>query len=243
MNITNTRCYLSLLFSIATGILTTQAVAESLNVNGNATINGNLDLINNQIHNLGAPSNPQDAATKAYVDALNPTRVISLPVETAVINNDAAYELHGGGDLSGMAFPNSGFPRFSTGFTLPFDYTDGDDIKVYITWGNSRFNAISCGVRLRSNGVTAFRPNTHWIYQNGVFTGDINYDGSEVTLAMPDTPEQIRQTLMTIPGTTTSNIPIYQPGDNIVIRLARDSNDSTDTCTGKLYILAMYATY
>lgn len=170
-------------------------------------------------------------------------RFISLPVETAVINNGASYELNGGADLSGMAFPDSGFPRFSTGFSLPPDYAEGTDIVVRITWGNSAFNATSCGVRLRSNGVSAFRPNVSPIYSEGVFTGDINFSGSEVTLAMPTASGQIRQTIMTIPGTDSLSNPRYKAGDNIVWRLARDDGDIADTCVGKLFILGINATY
>ncbi len=169
-------------------------------------------------------------------------RFISLPVETAVIINDAVYELNGGGDLSGMALPNLAIPRFATGFSLPPDYIPGTDIVVYITWGNSRFNATNCGIRLRSNGVSAFRPNSYPIYENGVFTGSSYYDGSRITLTMPSESEQIRQTIMTIEGSNhTGNL--YQSGDNLMMLIARDGNATADTCTGKIFILGMYATY
>jgi hypothetical protein len=114
---------------------------------------------------------------------------------------------------------------------------------VRITWGNSRYDATSCGVRLRSNGVSAFRANVNPIYNNGVFTGSTYYDGTEITLEMPDTSEQIRQTIMTIPGSDSSDNALYQAGDNIVLRLARESDHAEDTCTGKLFILGMNATY
>ncbi len=170
-------------------------------------------------------------------------RFISLPVETAVINNGASYELNGGGDLSGMAFPNGGFPRFSTGFSLPPDYAVGTDIIVRITWGNSRFNATNCGVRLRANGVSAFRPSTSPIYGNFSFPESTYYDGTEITLDMPSSSEQIGQTMAIISGKDNLENNIFQPGDNLVLRLARDDGDVQDTCTGKLFILGMNATY
>jgi hypothetical protein len=111
------------------------------------------------------------AAQSSTVGATLIPRFISLPVETAVINNDASYELHGGADLSGMAFPDSGFPRFSTDFSLPPDYAERMDIVVPNTWGNSQFNATSCGVRLRANGVSAFRPDVNPNYSNGFLPG------------------------------------------------------------------------
>jgi len=170
-------------------------------------------------------------------------KFISLPVETAVINNGASYEINGGADLSGMAFPNSGFPRFSTGFSLPPDYIPGKDIVVYITWGNSYFDATDCGIRLRSNAVSVYRPNVQQIFTYGVFTGSDYYDGSRITLTMPSVPNEIRQTVMTVEGKNIQGDTLYEPGDNIVIRIARDDSDSSDTCLGKLFILGMYATY
>ena len=183
------------------------------------------------------------AAPDGGIQATLIPRFISLPVETAVINNGAAYELNGGGDLSGMAFPNSGFPRFSTGFTLPPDYAEGTDIIVRITWGNSRFNATDCGVRLRANGVSAFRPGHGPIYSNGVFEDSNYWDGSQITLTMPSVSEQIDQTIMTISGADSLDNPRYEAGDNLVFRLAREDDDTADTCTGKLFVLGMDATY
>lgn len=185
----------------------------------------------------------QDKVVVVPLGSKSGEKFISLPVEFAVINNGAVYELNGGADLSGMALPNSGFPRFSTGFSLPPDYKPGSDIVVYITWGNSYFNATNCGVRLRSNGVSAFRPNVHPVYTNGVFTGSDYYDGSEITLTMPSVSMEIRQTVMTIEGKNTTGNALYMPGDNIVMRIARDDTDLSDTCIGKLFILGMYATY
>jgi hypothetical protein len=170
-------------------------------------------------------------------------KFISLPVETAVINNGAAYEINGGADLSGMAFPNSGFPRFSTGFSLPPNYIPGGDIVVYITWGNSSSDATNCGVRLRANGVSAFRPNVNPLYTNGVFTGSDYFDGSRITLTMPSVSQEIHQTIMTIKGKNTIGDTLFEPGDNIVMRIAREDTDSLDTCLGKLFILGLYATY
>ena len=170
-------------------------------------------------------------------------RFISLPVETAVINNGASYEINGGGDLSGMAFPDNSFPRFSTGFSLPPDYAVGTDITVRITWGNSRRDAINCGVRLRANGVSAFRPSTRPIYSNMTFVDSNYYDGTEHTLDMPSSGEQVGQAIAIIPGKDHTETARYQPGDNLILRLARDDGDVQDTCTGKLFILGMDATY
>jgi len=74
-------------FAIIACLTSAQLLAGSLNVQGNATINGDLDVVNHRITNAADPVSGQDVATKSYVDnqsgnadraSLNPARVALL---------------------------------------------------------------------------------------------------------------------------------------------------------------------
>lgn len=52
--------------------------SEALSVTGSSYLNGALDMVTHQIHNVVDPSSAQDAATKNYVDTLAPT-VSAIP--------------------------------------------------------------------------------------------------------------------------------------------------------------------
>jgi|GEM_PF-5330489 len=165
-------------------------------------------------------------------------RVIGLPLEFATAFDGAVWELNGGGDLSGMALPNSSLPRFAVGFTLPPDYVAGDDLVLRIVWGNSQFNATSCGFVLWANGISAFRANAAPVYGGGQFP-----NGSDmITLEAPSSGGQIRETTLSIAG-QTGGTRWYQPGDMVSVLIARRSSDAADTCTGKLFVLGAAVTY
>ena len=94
-------------------------------------------------------------------------------------------------------------------------------------------------MRLEVNRVDAYRPDTPRLYPRGVFSNN-----SEIlVLAMPSIGGQIRGLVMTIPGTTSTDTPLYMPGDGIVVKLARRANDAQDTCVGDLFILSMSASF
>jgi DNA-binding beta-propeller fold protein YncE len=68
-------------------LMSGQLLAGSLNVQGNGTINGDLDVVSHRIMNVADPVSNQDVATKSYVDnqsgnagkvSLNPDRVALL---------------------------------------------------------------------------------------------------------------------------------------------------------------------
>jgi hypothetical protein len=177
---------------------------------------------------------PQAEATQS---TLIP-RFLSLPPEFATLHPGASYELNGGGDVSGLVLPNSGFPRYSVGFSLPPDYAPGTDMIVRIIWSNSRFNATSCGFVLWNNGLVAYRPNASRIFGSAVFPNGLE----TITLAAPSTSEQVRSTTLTIRGSSGGSA-IYQPGDALSLLITRRTDDAPDTCTGKLFIVGMDVTY
>lgn len=168
-------------------------------------------------------------------------RFISLAPEFAQLFNDAAYEINGGGDLGGVALPNTGFPRFAVGFTLPPDYAPGTDLTMRILWGNSRNNAIVCGFVLWNNGVIAYRPDQSAYAHIGVATFPGGAD--KITLVTPSTSEQVRVTTLTIAGQDSGGGARYQPGDAFSVMIARRVDDAPDTCTGKMFILGLDVTY
>jgi hypothetical protein len=169
-------------------------------------------------------------------------RFISLAPEFAQLLNGAAYELNGGGDLSGLVLPgNEVIPRFAVGFSLPPDYAPGTDIELRLLWGNSRFNAITCGFRMWVNGVSRFRPDGPPYYSSSYAT--FPNDQDEITLLAPDITEQVRATTVTLAGKNLGGNDIYQPGDAISVLLARRASDANDTCTGKMFILGLDVTY
>ncbi len=169
-------------------------------------------------------------------------RFMSLPAESATTLNGANYVLNGGGDLSGLALPgNQVIPRFAVGFTLPPDYAPGTDVVLRMTWGNSRYNAITCGFRMWVNGVSRFRadgppyyPAPYAVFPNGL---------DEITLLAPDTSEQIRATTITIAGQDSLGNDLHQPGDVFSVLIARRADDVNDTCAGTLYVLGLDMTY
>lgn len=169
-------------------------------------------------------------------------RFISLSPESATLLNGAVYELNGGGDLSGLVLPgNEVIPRFATGFAIPPDYAPGSDIELQMMWGNSRFNAITCGFRMQVNGVSRFRPDGPPYYMQTLATFPNGL--SEITLLAPDVTEQVRGTTVTIAGQDFGGNPIFQPGDAVSVLLARRADDTNDTCTGKMFVLGLHVTY
>ena len=169
-------------------------------------------------------------------------RFISLAPEAATLLNGATYELNGGGDLSGLVLPgNQVIPRFAVGFSLPPDYAPGTDIELRMMWGNSRFNAVTCGYRMWINGVSRFRPDGPPYYASGAVTFPNDLD--EITLLAPDVTEQVRVTTVTLAGQDFSNNNIYQSGDAISVLLARRADNANDTCAGKMFILGLDVTY
>lgn len=169
-------------------------------------------------------------------------RFISLSPESATLLNGAVYELNGGGDLSGLVLPgNQVIPRFAMGFSLPPDYAPGTDIELRMLWGNSRFNAITCGYRMWVNGVSRFRPDGPPYYSSSYATFPNDLD--EITLLAPDITEQVRGTTVTLAGQDFGGNDIYQPGDAISVLLARRADDANDTCDGKMFVLGLDVTY
>jgi hypothetical protein len=162
----------------------------------------------------------------------------SLPVESATALNGAVYELNGGGDLTGLVLPNTGFPRFAVGMTLPADFVPGTNVAIRIVWGNSRFNATSCGFRLESNSVIVHRPG------GGSRGGLATFPGGDsgIDLQAPAVSEQLSETTMTIAG-SSGGTPTLQPGDMLSLIINRRPDDPQDTCTGKLFILGAVATW
>lgn len=169
-------------------------------------------------------------------------RFISLAPEFATLLNGAVYEINGGGDLSGLVLPGDQIiPRFAFGFSLPPDYAPGTDLELQMMWGNSRFNAVTCGFRMQVNGVSRFRPDGPPYYLSTLATFPNGL--SEITLLAPDTTEQVRATTLTISGKDFSDNDIFQPGDAISIMLARRADDTNDTCAGKMFVLGLDVTY
>jgi hypothetical protein len=169
-------------------------------------------------------------------------RFISLSPESATLLNGAVYQLNGGSDLSGLVLPGDQIiPRFAIGFSLPPDYAPGSDIELRMLWGNSRFNAITCGFRMWINGVSRFRPDGPPAYNYNYATfpnGQV-----EITLLAPDVTEQVRGTTVTLAGQDSLGNDLYQPGDAISILLARRADDANDTCAGKMFVLGLDVTY
>jgi hypothetical protein len=180
----------------------------------------------------------KEIAVEADDISLGAPKVRALPVEFATALNGAVYELNGGGDLSGMVLGNAAFPRFAVGFTLPTDYVPGDDVVLRILWGNSRFNATSCGFAFWANGVSVFRENAPPSYPEGLFPNGQDL----ITLEAPDETEQIGQTTLTIAG-QPGDTPVFQPGDVFSVLIARRPDDVPDTCTGKLFVLGAEMSY
>jgi hypothetical protein len=169
-------------------------------------------------------------------------RFISLSPESATLLNGATYELNGGGDLSGLVLPGDQvIPRFAIGFSLPPDYAPGTNIELRMMWGNSRFNAITCGYRMWINGVSRFRPDGPPYYASSAAT--FPNDSDEITLLAPDVTEQVRATTVTLAGQDFGGNDIYQPGDAISVLLARRADDANDTCAGKMFVLGLDVTY
>jgi hypothetical protein len=180
----------------------------------------------------------KEIAVEADDIGLAAPKVRALPIESATALNGAVYELNGGGDLSGMVLGNASFPRFAVGFTLPTDYVPGDDVVIRIVWGNSRFNAVSCGFVLWANGVSVFRADTPPRYPGGLFPNA----SDTITLDAPSETEQILQTTLTIDGQPDAT-PLFQPGDVFSVLIARRPDDTADTCTGKLFVLGAEMSY
>ncbi|MDX9954752.1 MAG: hypothetical protein RBT75_11680 [Anaerolineae bacterium] len=169
-------------------------------------------------------------------------RFISLAPEFATLLNGAVYELNGGGDLSGLVLPgNQVIPRFAVGFSLPPDYAPGTDVVLRVMWGNSRFNAVTCGYRVWVNGVSRFRPGGPPAYPYTLATFPNGQD--EMTLVAPDISEQVRATTVTIAGKDFGGNNYFQPGDAISVLLARRADNVNDTCAGKMYVLGLDVTY
>lgn len=169
-------------------------------------------------------------------------RFISLAPESATLLNGAVYELNGGGDLSGLVLPgNQVIPRFAIGFSLPPDYATGTDIALRILWGNSRYNAITCGFRMWVNGVSRFRADGPPLYVSSYAT--FPNAQAEMTLVAPDVAEQVRATTVTLAGQDAGANDLYQPGDAVSVLVARRADNVNDTCVGKMFILGLSVTY
>jgi len=58
------------LFAVLIGVGVTSAYAINITLGGTVLVTETLDMMGNNISNLGGPEEPTDAATKAYVDSL-----------------------------------------------------------------------------------------------------------------------------------------------------------------------------
>jgi hypothetical protein len=115
------------------GALTLAPAAGNENIVLAPTGTGNVDVSTRHITSLADPSNPQDAATKSYVDSVATGLQIHPAVRvTAVANLNATY-LDGGTSLTTTTI--------SGGKTITFSADHGLSLNDEIYWDNS-FNGI-----------------------------------------------------------------------------------------------------
>jgi hypothetical protein len=156
----------------------------------------------------------------------------SIPIESAFLEGGASYTVGSGGNLSGLYLPDD-FARFQIGFTLPFGYTPGEDVRLELTWAKQPSLTEPCYFQLRSNGVSAYRPGQPPMYSGDTFAEDLpgrSLDGSSAIVPAPATNDV--QGLTVILSGQINSKPRYQPGDQLSYSLFRDGGNLNDTCNG-----------
>lgn len=129
----------------------TDTPSAKLDVNGTVEINGQLDMVNNNIVNLADPTNSQDAATKAYVDAqasnddlsnnvLNDlSDVNASPSDGQVLKyNSSSGKWEAAVDDTGHFEPKDTFIAYWDSIrNIPNDIADGDDMDTFVAYWDS----------------------------------------------------------------------------------------------------------
>lgn len=142
----------------------------------------------------------------------------------------------GFGKLAGVVFPDGVNSSMSFGFTLPEDYTTGNEISIHMV-GNT--DATSCGVALAPNSVSIARTGIAHINDLDSSGGLSSVGGDTRTFG------------------STANIPVdfdfvfnspvddtpLQAGDAINLSVFRAGSTIPDTCTDDLTIQGIVVRY
>ena len=165
----------------STGYIGINTISPSaqLDVNGTAEINGQLDMTSHKIINLADPTNSQDAATKAYVDAQasnddlsdnvldDLSDVNANPSDGQVLKyNSSSGKWEAAVDDTGHYEPKDTFIAYWDSIrNIPNDIADGDDIDtIKADWNNIKNMPSGFADGVDDNGKTIGTKDTMIAY-------------------------------------------------------------------------------
>ena len=146
-----------------------------------------------------------------------------------------------------LRLPDSGAPRFATGFTIPSDYAADTPLRVRILWETP-----STGCEVHLFPYVLFRAGAGQPRDGGNAVGGLSAVGASTTftlsgggsiiMAAPATAHTTgRVTFRIVP--TPGEFPDLRPGDAINFGLFRSASSTADTCTGDLGIAGISVVY
>ncbi|MCB0309731.1 MAG: hypothetical protein KDD42_00770 [Bdellovibrionales bacterium] len=160
---------------------------------------------------------------------------ISINPFGTVLTGTASYGV-GFGKIAGVNLPDAANSSMTFGFTLPADYTTGNEISIHMV---ANTDATSCGVSLQPNSVSISRTGIAHINNLDASGGLTSVGGDTRTFG------------------STANIPIdfdfvfnspvedtpLQAGDAINLSVFRAGTVGSDTCTDDLTIQGIVVHY